>query len=266
MELKTPNLKTYKEKQEFQKMLANIVRKPIQATLITSTCICQNESMNRIKLMFLDKKVDYWKSFKTRHALAIILNNLGDYELLVRLRTLFDNFSSFTSADLCNLEKICGGRNKKREQTVEKIQQNNASKWQRINEMEQTLTGFDFGQDLIPYGIKLQKQLETHQFCPSFAEHIYNFDAIIKCCCCQAFPKYSAEGLCKMCYFYYIHNLYDQFPNRIFTITKNPPLTLLDQEQVAQQLIHWKVWGSQHVIKRLKIIKKTCLKTSSKNQ
>ena len=62
------------------------------------------------------------------------------------------------------------------------------------NEMEQTLTGFDFGQDLIPYGIKLQKQLETHQFRPSFAEHIYNFDAIIKCCCCQAFPKYSAEG------------------------------------------------------------------------
>nr|CAG8570738.1 4392_t:CDS:2 [Entrophospora candida] len=225
LDLKTPNLKTYsdKEKQEFKKMLINVIKKPIQTTLITSTHTCQNESMNHVKLMFLDKKIDYWKSFKTHHSLSIILNNLGDYEFLVGLNTLFDDFS-FTSTDLCNLEKICDGRNKKHEQTVKKVQQNNASKWQRINQIEKTLTGFDFEQDLIPYGVKLQKQLEAHQFHPSFAEHICNFDAIIKCCCCQSFPKYSAEGLCKICYFYYIHNLHDQFSNKNFTITKTTPL------------------------------------------
>ncbi|CAJ0850418.1 4105_t:CDS:2, partial [Entrophospora sp. SA101] len=112
------------------------------------------------------------------------------YEFLVGLNTLFDDFSSFTSTDLCNLEKICDGKNKKCEQTVKKVQQNNASKWQRINQMEKTLTGFGFEQDLIPY----------------------------------VFPKYSAEGLCKICYFYYIHNLHDQFSNKNFTITKTTPL------------------------------------------
>ncbi|RIB08903.1 P-loop containing nucleoside triphosphate hydrolase protein [Gigaspora rosea] len=66
----------------------------------------QNESVNRIKLNYTDKKQDYPKSYKTRHALAVIHNNNGILELLQILRQA-DQLQDFNwSQDLIPYGKL----------------------------------------------------------------------------------------------------------------------------------------------------------------
>ncbi|KAF0555148.1 ATP dependent DNA helicase [Gigaspora margarita] len=76
-------------------------------SLITKIRTSQNESVNRIKLNYMDKKQDYPKSYKTHHALAVIYNNNSLLELLQILgQAGCGSFSKrFPKQVLC---KLCG--------------------------------------------------------------------------------------------------------------------------------------------------------------
>ncbi|RIA83832.1 hypothetical protein C1645_833199 [Glomus cerebriforme] len=50
---------------------------PIQQSLVTQCRTTHNEAFNRKILRFLDKRIDFWASYKARYALAIIDNNEG---------------------------------------------------------------------------------------------------------------------------------------------------------------------------------------------
>ncbi|CAG8689171.1 24845_t:CDS:10 [Gigaspora margarita] len=58
----------------FQSFLEKTFKTPYGQNIVTFDRTSQNEAFNQIKLVYLDKKIDYWKSFATRHAMADILN------------------------------------------------------------------------------------------------------------------------------------------------------------------------------------------------
>ncbi|CAG8729051.1 43579_t:CDS:2 [Gigaspora margarita] len=88
-----------------QKFLKGITQLAPYQSLITKMCTSQNESVNRIKLNYTDKKQDYPKSYKTRHALAVIHNNNGLLELLQILRQA-EEILKFSNQDLLNIAMI----------------------------------------------------------------------------------------------------------------------------------------------------------------
>ncbi|CAG8546590.1 16176_t:CDS:2, partial [Cetraspora pellucida] len=103
------------------------------------------------------KLPDYPKSFAAHHALAVLHNNVGLVEMLTIIRKY------------------------RRAANVAKIEARNQARAQKIMNQKACLKGFNFDQDLVPYGQLVQKNLETMQFHPSFATKILNFKTIIKC-------------------------------------------------------------------------------------
>ncbi|CAH1768345.1 3036_t:CDS:2, partial [Entrophospora sp. SA101] len=115
-----------------------------------------------------EKKIDYPKSFASRHAMALLHNNL---------------------------EKNCEQCDFKREENIKNINVRNTKKHDQLNQLKHDMPGFNFDQDLIPYGLRLQEKLNNNEFLPSFHEYIYNFKSLIKCQNCHSFPKYDTNGL-----------------------------------------------------------------------
>ncbi|CAH1771129.1 1193_t:CDS:1, partial [Entrophospora sp. SA101] len=118
IELQGENLIHYSEIERgiFKKMIQDIIKKPKGQSLITKTRTCHNEAMNRTKLCFLDKKIDYPKSFVARHSMALLHNNLGELETWTQMRNSLGEIGSFSIQDLKNIEKICEQRDVKREE------------------------------------------------------------------------------------------------------------------------------------------------------
>ncbi|CAG8798006.1 7969_t:CDS:2, partial [Racocetra fulgida] len=85
-------------------------------SLITKMHTSQNESVNRIKLNYTDKKQDYPKSYRTRYALAVIHTNNGFLKIL----QIF-----FSDQDLLNIGKIWKQREDKRNRNVAEIHKRN---------------------------------------------------------------------------------------------------------------------------------------------
>jgi superfamily II DNA helicase RecQ len=110
----------------------------------------------------------------------------------------------------------------KREENTKNINVRNAKKHDQLNQLKHDMSGFNFDQDLIPYGLRLQEKLNNKEFLPSFHEYIYNFKSLIKCQNCYSFPKYNANGLCKVCYFFFLQQKQDKIFNKNFIITESP--------------------------------------------
>ncbi|CAG8798516.1 699_t:CDS:2, partial [Gigaspora margarita] len=77
LDLAQPNLKefTIRELEKFRIYLKLTFHLPAGQSLVTMLQTSHNEARNRVKLMFNNKILDYWKSYKARHVLAIIYNN-----------------------------------------------------------------------------------------------------------------------------------------------------------------------------------------------
>ena len=88
-------------------MLLTIFKLPIQQSLVTQYRTTYNEAFNRKILRFLDKRIDFWASYKARYALAIIDNNEG---LNCMMRTVREAAQShdFNSHDQSNIIKFTG--------------------------------------------------------------------------------------------------------------------------------------------------------------
>ena len=105
--LQEPHLKhaSNTERQAFEDMLGTIFRIPKGQGLVTSSRTSHSEAFNRRKLVFLDKRIDYWKSYMARHACAVMLQNLGLVEMMKNVRSPCAK-DGFSADDMHNLEKI----------------------------------------------------------------------------------------------------------------------------------------------------------------
>ncbi|PKC54544.1 hypothetical protein RhiirA1_542846 [Rhizophagus irregularis] len=81
--LPTPNLVDVNKDQclRLVEFLKRITKLKDDQSLITSIRTSYNEAFNRLKLNYTEKKTDYPKSFKARHALSVIHNNNGFVDL-----------------------------------------------------------------------------------------------------------------------------------------------------------------------------------------
>ncbi len=225
LQLQSPTLQSFTkaEIEEFRKMLLTIFKIPIQQSLVTQYRTTYNEAFNRKILRFLDKRIDFWASYKARHALAVIDNNEGLYCMMKTVREASQSHD-FSSHDQNNIAKFAGERQKQLNCNRNSIAKRNQERAANYANQHQELQGFDFSQvsllswifiasflylmfctfiqELIPYKCKAEERIRANTFYPSFAKLIPDFDAVIKCQGCYSFRKKTAAGLCSLCSFY----------------------------------------------------------------
>jgi hypothetical protein len=143
--LQEPNLKAASdmECQAFESMLSTIFRIPEGQSLVTTTRTSHSEAFNRCKLVFLDKKIDYWKTYMARHACAVMLRNLGLVEMLKLVRSGCVE-GGFSEGDIQNLAKISKDIKTKQLYNRKKIEERNHTLHTKYAEAQEELYGADF--------------------------------------------------------------------------------------------------------------------------
>ncbi|RIB09680.1 hypothetical protein C2G38_2044120 [Gigaspora rosea] len=145
--IQDPTLKHYSQVQikEFRQMLEKIFKLPVGQGLVTIYRTSINEAFNRVKLVYLDKKIDFWKSFNGRHALAIIYHNDGYAKVLETIRYGYTS-ESFTIQDKINIEKIENIRKDQQVRNVKNIYLCNTERANIYLNEKNKLQGFNFAQ------------------------------------------------------------------------------------------------------------------------
>jgi hypothetical protein len=145
LELQMPHLinATVSERKSFEDMLGIIFRLPHGQGLVTTTRTSHNESFNRRKLVFLDKKIDYWRTYMARHACAVMLQNLGLVEMIMAVRSGFTAYG-FSQTDLQNLEKIANQVKAKQLSNRVNLEERNQNRCAKYAEAREELHGADF--------------------------------------------------------------------------------------------------------------------------
>ncbi|EXX53255.1 Sgs1p [Rhizophagus irregularis DAOM 197198w] len=242
LQLQSPTLQSFTkiEIEGFRKMLLTIFRLPIQQSLVTQYRTTYNEAFNRKILRFLDKRIDYWASYKARHALAVIDNNEGLSCMMSTVRETAD----FSSHDQHNISKFTGERQSELNRSRNIITKRNQERATKYANERQELQGFDFSQELIPYKYKAEERIRANAFYPSFGKLIADFDVIIKCQGCSAFRKKTVTGLCSLCSFYVLAGWWERLLNKNYVpaIKQN----LLDSKEVIL-LAAKQVFGYSHL-------------------
>ncbi|CAJ0837776.1 13542_t:CDS:2, partial [Entrophospora sp. SA101] len=108
------------------------------------------------------------------------------------------------------------------------IAERNQERGKKIQEQKRNLETFDWDKDYVPYGHSVQEKIKAKEFEPTFAKYIFDFEKIIKCLACDAFPKYSPTGLCQYHDFCLKFGYHHEFPNNQYTppsqdLKANPP-------------------------------------------
>ncbi|CAG8854483.1 8596_t:CDS:1, partial [Gigaspora margarita] len=130
---------------EFRKLLEEIFCLPCGQGIVTLNQTSQNEAFNRIKLVYLDKKIDYWQSYSARHAMAILHYNEGYNYLLSELWKIYSE-KPFETEDLYNINAIEKEHSEKQRWNVNKIQQCNQIWANNFANERKELGGFNFDQ------------------------------------------------------------------------------------------------------------------------
>ncbi|CAG8439407.1 12082_t:CDS:10, partial [Funneliformis mosseae] len=106
---------------------------------------------------------------------------------------------SIQEKDICNVQtEVCWIKNNPELQLSEPtLKFYTLYQREKFKSILKTIFRLPINQDieLIPYGKKAQCNIDTNQFYPSFALQIPDFDEIIKCVTCHAFPKCTAKAL-----------------------------------------------------------------------
>ena len=147
LELSEPNLLhcTLEDQRKFTAMLGEIFQLNVGQSLITNARTSQNEAFNRQKLSFVSKLIDYWKTYSTRHALAVIHNNSGLLSMLQDIRAQ-KGLSAFSENDILNIEHLSNERELQRQRNQQDIHIHNAAKVAKIVQQKKNLEMFDFDQ------------------------------------------------------------------------------------------------------------------------
>ncbi|CAG8538925.1 11763_t:CDS:10, partial [Scutellospora calospora] len=148
----------------------------------------QNKAFNRVKLVYLDKKIDYWKSYAARHALAVLHYNEGYTHLFSEIREIYCG-KPFESEDIYNISMIESSYSAQQKLNVEKIREHNQARSDKYTNEYKELVEFDFDKELVPYKEKVREWLLNNEFYPSFALLIVDFNVTIRCIGCHIFKK-----------------------------------------------------------------------------
>jgi hypothetical protein len=127
----------------FEEMLGTIFRIPHGQGIVTTSRTSYNESFNREKLVFLDKKLDYWKTYSARHACAVISHNCGLVTMLTLVRSNCA-VEGFSREDQNNLKKIEVLKKAKQGYNQQAIINRNLARHAKFEEDQRELLGFDF--------------------------------------------------------------------------------------------------------------------------
>ncbi|RIB30120.1 hypothetical protein C2G38_2153626 [Gigaspora rosea] len=84
---------------EFQKLLKESFYLPFGHEIVTLNRTSQNEAFNLVKLVYLDKKIDYWQLYFAYYAIAILHYNEGYTYLLSELSEIYSR-KPFETKDL----------------------------------------------------------------------------------------------------------------------------------------------------------------------
>ncbi|CAB4427918.1 unnamed protein product [Rhizophagus irregularis] len=212
LQLQSPTLQSFTktEIEGFRKMLLTIFRLLVQQSLVTQYRTTYNEVFNRKILRFLDKRIDYWASYKARHALAVIDNNEGLGCMMSTVRETAD----FSSHDQYNISKFTGERQSQLNHCRNNITKRNQERATSYANERQELLGFDFSQELILYKYKAEERIRANAFYSSFGKLIADFDVIIKCQGCSTFRKKTVTGLCSLCSLYVLAGWWERLLNK----------------------------------------------------
>lgn len=128
-------------------MLETIFKLPSDQGISTTTRTSQNEAFNRVKLIYTSKLIDYYISYQTRHALAILHNNEGICELVNIAHQACNSFLS--SQDLLNIAKIEKERDQKQIKNISRIEKRNIERASVLQNLRTDLNFFNWNQVII---------------------------------------------------------------------------------------------------------------------
>ncbi|CAG8660723.1 18191_t:CDS:10 [Rhizophagus irregularis] len=214
-----------------------------EQSLVTHYRTAYNEAFNRKILRFTDKRIDFWASYKARHALAVIDNNEGLDCMMEGVREAA-KVNKFSVNDQYNISKLTRERQSQMNCNRNAIDKRNQELAKNYANDRQELQGFDFSQELIPYKYKAEKRIRSNSFYPSFAKLIPDFDVIIKCQGCSAFRKKTVSGLCSLCSFYISAGWWDCLLNKNYTPSSEK--NILDLKELIK-LATKKIFGFDHL-------------------
>ncbi|CAG8770802.1 15565_t:CDS:10, partial [Gigaspora margarita] len=183
---------------KFCQMLQTIFHLPIGQGLVTTNRTLANELFNRVKLVYLNKKIDYWNSYRSRHALAVLHNNEGYLYILFSLRELYGTVP-YSEEDIKNIGLFKLEHEQQQLRNIKTIHKRNQNRAKQYELEKKELIGFDFSQELILYKYKEKDRLRSNTFYSSFASLIPDFEAIVRCYSCNIFKKKSAQRFCRLC-------------------------------------------------------------------
>ena len=126
-------------------MLLTIFKLPIQQSLVTHYRTAYNEAFNRKILRFVDKRIDFWASYRARHALAIIDNN-ESLNHMIEVVCKAAQSCEFSLHDQHNINKFVGKRQNQLNYNRSVIDKRNQERAANYANERKELQGFDFSQ------------------------------------------------------------------------------------------------------------------------
>ena len=91
----------------------------------------------------MDKRIDYWASYSTRHALVVIDQNDGLDVMISKVR-LAATEKDFSYSDICNILSFVKERSQNVLKNRSTIQQRNETRKEKFANDRKELAGFDF--------------------------------------------------------------------------------------------------------------------------
>jgi len=156
LQLQNSTLKNYttSEIENFRSVITSIFRLPSGQGLVTTLRTSHNETFNRKILKYLDKRIDYWASYSTRHALAVLDQNDGLDIMISKVRVAATE-KEFSHSDMCNILKFVQERSQQNIRNRNTIQQRNEIRKEKFSNDRKELAGFDFDKVILLYIIIL---------------------------------------------------------------------------------------------------------------
>ena len=99
--------------------------------------------MSNFKNNFTDKKIDYWKTYNTWHALAVLQYNNGLLNMLKITRSAC-NLQHFSETDNQNISKIAEEWKKQNQRNFNNLAKQNEERGKKIEEQKTNLETFNW--------------------------------------------------------------------------------------------------------------------------
>ncbi len=145
MQLQKLTLKNYTqiEIENFRSIITTIFCVSFGQGLVTTLCTSYNETFNRKILKYLNKQIDYWASYSTRHALAVIDQNDRLDIMISKIRIAAIEID-FSYSDIYNILKFVQKRSQQVIRNRNTIQQQNEKRKKQFANEKKELASFDF--------------------------------------------------------------------------------------------------------------------------